>query len=149
MARVVALPQSPPRERPRRQRPELVLVEPTRRVAKSHTLRNIVIYLIAIALMGMVVLARIAIELEESSVGQLQTEITHAQRTQSDLQLEVAQLSSPERIMSYASAHLHLTLPNSVEVVSGTSTKNAVPLPQSEATNPSLPLPSGQVLSGN
>ncbi|WP_298210646.1 cell division protein FtsL [Ferrimicrobium sp.] len=149
MARVVTLPQIAPREHPHRQQPELVLVKPVRRAARTHKVRRVVIYLMVIVLMGMVVLARIAIELEESAVGQLQTEITQAEHTQSDLKLEVAELSSPQRIVSYASAHLHLTLPGSVDVVPGAGTKNAIPLPQSVATSPTLPLPAGEVVGGN
>lgn len=102
-----------------------------------------------VALLAMVVVARIAIELEESSIGQLGAQITQAQHAQEDLKLQVAQLSSPERIMSYASQHLHLILPSSVDVIAGSQTKSAIPLPQPEATSPSLPLPAGEVVGGN
>jgi cell division protein FtsL len=98
--------------------------------------------------MGMVVVARIAIEVQEASIGQLRVQITQAQRVQGDLKLQVAQLSSPERIMTYAVQHLHLSLPGSVDVVSGSTTKSAVAMPQPEASNPSLPLPAGEVQGG-
>lgn len=148
MARVVALPQSPTRERPHRRQPELVLVKSPARAARTRSVRKVLVFITVVALLGMVVVTRIAIELEESSIGQLGAEITQAQRVQGDLKLEVAQLSSPQRIMSYASQHLHLTLPSSVDVVAGSHTKNAVPLPQSAATAPSLPLPAGEVVGG-
>jgi cell division protein FtsL len=149
MARVVALPQNPARERPHRRQPELVLVKSPTRAARTRNLRKVLVFITVVVLLAMVVVARIAIELEESSIGQLGAEITQAQRTHEDLKLEAAQLSSPQRIMSYASQHLHLTLPSSVDVVAGSHTKNAVPLPQPEATAPSLPLPAGEVVGGN
>jgi len=149
MARVVALPQTPLRERPQRRRPELVLITPPARVSRWRRLRSIVIFVTIVGLMAMVVVARIGIELQESRVAQLSSAITQAERTQANLKLQVAELSSPQRIMNYASAHLHLTLPGSVDVVAGSSTKSAAALPQSEGSSPTLPLPAGEVASGN
>jgi cell division protein FtsL len=145
---MIALEPIPARERPQRRRPELTLVKSPVRAAKKLRLRKIVVFVAVVVLMSMVVVARIAIELQESTIGQLQSEIAQAQRTQDNLKLQVAELSSPSRIMAYASAHLHLTLPGSVDVVAGSATKHSVALPQAEGSTPTLPLPAGEVASG-
>ena len=134
----------------RHHQPRLRLVEPARKIPRKRRLkwRFVAVYLAAVSLVSLVVVTRIAIEYEESRSQVLVQGIASAKLRETDLELEVAQLSSPQRVIGYASTHLGLSQPSYLDVIPGSSPKGSVALPQSEGSTPQIPLPAGTVTGG-
>lgn len=114
-------------------------VSTKRRIARS---RASVIYLLTAASVALALGGRIAVESLAMQQSRLSQQIYSASTTQAELELSVGKLSSPQRIVEYASTRLGLAFPAYLEVVPKTL-NNPVPLPQSPPTSVSVPLPAG------